>query len=93
MVHGPVDHTGRRQPLEAEGGDKRARVPPAVRGVIAHPLTARPAAIPPQQIRRDATLIEKDQVGEIECGLPRAPLLTRRRDVSAIVFGRAYGFF
>ena len=93
VIHGPIDHARRGQALEAEGSDEGARVPAAVRGVIAHALAARPAAVAPQQIRRHATLIKKHQVGKIERGLHRAPLLTRGRDVSAIVFGRPYGFF
>ena len=93
VVHGPIDHPRRRQALQAQRGDERARVPPAVGCVIADALAAQPAAVPPQQVRRDARLIEKDQVAGIKDGLQGAPSVTRRRDVWAIVFARPYGFF
>jgi hypothetical protein len=93
VIHGPIDHARCGQALEAQGGDEGARMPAAVRRVIAHALAARPAAVAPQQVCGDATLIEKDQVGGIELGLQGAPRLPGRRDVSAIVFGGTYGFF
>jgi hypothetical protein len=61
--------------------------------VIADALAARAAAVPAQEIRRDAGFIEKDQMR----GVPRRrrglPLLPRGGDVRPVVFGRAYRFF
>ena len=92
-VHRAVDHAWCGQAGETQAGDKGAGLPARERRVIADARAARAAAVPAQEIRRDAGFIEKDQMR----GVPRRrrglPLLPRGGDVRPVVFGRAYRFF
>jgi len=92
-IHRAVDHAGGRQPRHPQAGDEGARLPARERGVIADPVAARTAAIPAQEIRRDAGFIEKDEVRRVPRRRRGLPLLTRGGDVGPVVFGRAYRFF
>ena len=61
--------------------------------VIVQARPARTPAVPPQQIRGHPALVEKHILTGIVHGQPRAPLPPLRRDVSAPLFVRVYGFF
>jgi hypothetical protein len=92
-VDGPIEYGGRGQPVEAQARDDRVRLPMAARRVVMQPRPPRAAAIPTQQIGGDAALIEKDVLAHIAQWLPRLPLAACRRDISAPLFVRVYGFF
>ena len=61
--------------------------------MIADAGAARAAAVPAQEIRRDARFIEKDEARRVPRRRRGLPLLARGGDVGAIVFGGAYRFF
>ena len=92
-VHRAVDDARRGEPGDPQAGDKRARLPPRERRMIADAVAARAAAVPAQEIRRDAGFIEKDETRRIPRRRRRLPLVSRRGDVGPVVFGRAYRFF
>jgi hypothetical protein len=92
-VHRAIDHAWCGQAGETQAGDKGARLPARERRMIADALAARATAVPPQEIRRDAGFIEKDEVRRVPRRRRGLPLLPRRGDVRPIVFGRAYRFF
>ena len=77
----------------AQRREKRRRVPAPIGRVVGHPRPVQPATIAANQIRPDATFIEKDEAGGIEGGRRRVPGDPGEDDVSAIVFRRAYRFF
>jgi alpha-D-ribose 1-methylphosphonate 5-triphosphate synthase subunit PhnG len=92
-VHRAVDHPRRGQPGQTHAGDKGARLPARERCMIADAVAAQTAAVPAQEIRRDAGFIEKDEARRVprrRCGLP---LLPRGGDVGPVVFGRAHRLF
>jgi hypothetical protein len=57
------------------------------------PRPTRTAAIPAQQISRNAALIEKDVLTHIAQRLPCLPLAAGRRDIRTALFVGVYGFF
>ena len=63
------------------------------RGVIAESGAAQTAAVAPQQIRRDAALVEKDILAYVAQGLPRLPLPPGGGDIRPALFVGVYGFF
>ena len=82
-----------REAGHAQRGQKRGRVPAPVRRMVRDARPVQPAAIPTDEVRPDATFIEKHQARRIEGrrhGVPRRP---RQGDVRAIVFRRADRFF
>ena len=62
-------------------------------GVIVDARAAATPAIAPQQIRRDAAFIEKNEPVGINRRGEAAPVRSGRGDVGAILFGRADRFF
>ena len=92
-IHRAVDHPRCGQPGDAQAGDKGAGLPPSHGGMVADPVAAWAAAVPPQQIRGDAGFIEKDEARGVPGRRGRLPLVPRGGDVGPVVFGRAYRFF
>lgn len=92
-IHRTVEHARRRQPLDTQGGNEGARLPPALRRVVGDPLSASAASIPTDQIGGDTAFIEKDEAQGIQCRSGRLPVVARRADIRPVVFGRAYRFF
>ncbi len=88
-----VKHRRGGQPVEPQRGDHGMCLPVAARRVIVQAGAARTAAIPAQQIGRDATLIEEDVLADIAQGQPVAPLAPRRRDIRTALFVGVYRFF
>jgi len=82
---GETCHTERRE--------KRRGVPASIGRVVGHAGAVEPAAIPPYEVRPYATFIEKYEPRGVEVGGRGVPHGPRERDVSAIVFRRAYRFF
>lgn len=92
-IDGPVEHPRRGHARDAQRGEKRRGVPPAVGRVIDHVDPAPAARIATDEIRAHAAFIQKHQPRGVK---RRGRLLPQRAgegDVSAVVFGRAYGFF
>ena len=92
-VHRAVDHPRRGQPGDAQTGDKGAGLPPRHGRVVADPVAAWAAAIPPQQVRGDTSFIKKDEARGVPGRRRGLPLVPRGGDVGPVVFGRAYRFF
>ena len=92
-IDGPIEDGGRAQPLEAERGDDRVRLPVTAGRVIAEPRAARTPAVAPQQIGRDAAFIEKDVLPHVAQRLPLAPSATLSHDVGPALFVGVYRFF
>ena len=93
VVDRPVEYRRSGEPVEPQRRDHRVRLPVAARRVIVEARAAQTAAIPSQQIGRDATLIEKDVLPDIAQRLPPAPPAARRRHVRSSLFVGVYGFF
>ena len=92
-VNRTVKHGRRGETPDAERGQKRGGMPAAVGRVVGD---ARAVELPPiatHEIRAHATFIEKHETAGIKAGRRRVPRDPRERDVSAIVFRRAYGLF
>ena len=92
-INRAVEDGRRREARHAERGKKRRRVPAPIGRLIRHPRPIQAPSIATDQIRADATFIEKDEASGIERRRGRVPGRPRERDVSAVVFGRAYRFF
>lgn len=88
-----VEHRGRRQSVQAQSGDDGVRLPMTAWRVIVQARAARAAPIAAEQIRRDATFIEKDVLPHVTQRLRVAPLAACPRDVRATLFVGVYGFF
>jgi hypothetical protein len=69
------------------------RLPVTAGRVIAQAVAAETAAVAPQQIRRDAALIEEDVLRDVAERLPGAPALTGQDDVRAALFVGVDRFF
>jgi hypothetical protein len=65
----------------------------AARRVVAEPHAARTAAVPPQQIGRDAAFIDEDVLADIPQRQPVAPASTVSGDVGPALFVGVYRFF
>ena len=61
--------------------------------MVGHAGAVEPSPIPPYEVSPHTTFIKKHEPGGIELGRRGVPRDPRERDVSAIVFGRAYRFF
>jgi len=93
VIDRTVEDGRRREAIEAERGDHRVRLPVAAGCVIAEPRAARTSAVAPQQIRRDATLVEEQVVAHIPHRLHARPLPAGGGDVRPTLFVGVYGFF
>jgi hypothetical protein len=92
-VHRAIDDARRGEPGDPQASDKGARLPARERRVIADAGAAWAAAVPTQQIRRDAGFIEKDEARRVPRRRRGLPLLPRGGEIGPVVFGRAYRFF
>ena len=81
------------EPGHAERREKRRGVPASIRRMVGNAGAVQPAAIPPHEVGAHATFIEKHETRGIEPGGRGVPRDPRERDISAIVFRCAYGFF
>ena len=88
----PIKHRRCAEPLQAQGGDDRVRLPVAARRVIVEARTARTSAIAAEQIRGDAAFIQKDVVPSVAQRLGLSPLPSRGRDVRSTLFVGVYRF-
>ena len=92
-IDGAIKHGGRGKAGDAQRAEKRRRVPAPIWRVVGDAGAVETAAVAPNQIRTDATFIEKDEARGIEGGRRGKPGYPREDDVSAIVFRCAYRFF
>ena len=89
----PIKYRGSDEARYAQRPEKRRRMPAPIWRVVGDAGAVQAPAVTPNQIRPDATFIEKHEARGIErrrCRVPRRP---GQDDVSAIVFRRAYRFF
>ena len=93
IIEGPVENRGGRQPVGGERSHDRVQLPCATRGEISYALPAGTAAIPTEQIRRDAALIEKDIAARVPEGLAELPAPSGRGDIRASLFVGVCRFF
>ena len=93
IVDRPIEDRGRPQTVQTERRDDGVSLPMAARRVIAEPRAARTAAVPPQQIRRDARFVEKVVLPCVPERLQTLPLAAGGRDVRPTLFVGVYGFF
>lgn len=92
-INRAIKHGRRGEARHAKRSEKRRRMPAPVGRMIGYPGAVETTPIPPHQVGPHATFIEKHQPRGIEAGRRGVPGESRERDVSAIVFGRAYRFF
>ncbi len=88
-----IEDGGRGEARHAERGEKRRRMPAAIGRVVGDARTVEPPPIATHEIRAHATFIEKHEPRRVERRGGGVPGSAGERDVSAIVFGRAYRFF
>ena len=88
-----VEDRRRRQAGGPQGRHHRVGLPMAAGRVIAQPHPTRAAAIPPQQIGRDAAFINKDVLAPVSQRQPVAPASAFSRDVGPSLFVGVYVFF
>ena len=88
-----IKHGRGGEACHPERREKRRGVPASIGRVVRHAGAVEPAAIPPDEVRSYATFIEKHEPRGVEVGRRGVPHGPRERDVSAIVFRRAYRFF
>lgn len=93
LIDRSVEHGRRREPVAPERGENRVGLPVAEGRVIDESLAAETAAVPPEQIRRHATFVEKHQARRIQAGRGRAPVPTGDHNIGAGLFSGVYGFF
>ena len=93
LIDRSVEHGGCAETLEPQRGDHRVCLPMAARRMVVEPDAARTPAIAPQQIRRDAALVEPHVLPHIAQRLPQAPVPPRRGDISAALLVGVYRFF
>ena len=86
------DRRGPETP-DAQRGDHRVRLPVAAGGMVPKSRTARAAAIPPQQIRGDAGLIDEDVAARVVDRLRVAPVPAGGRDIRSALFVGVNRFF
>jgi hypothetical protein len=92
-VDGPIEHGGRADALEPQGGDDRVRLPMAAGCVIVEPFAAGTAPISAQQVGGDPTLVEEHVLAHIPEWLPHLPAATVGDHVRPSLFVGVYGFF
>jgi hypothetical protein len=93
VIDRAVEDRGRQQPVDAQSGHDRVRLPMAARRVIAETHAARTAAIAAQQIGRYPRFIDEDERASVVQRLRGVPPATGGRDVRSALFVGVYGFF
>ena len=93
VVDRAVEDRGRRQPVDAEPGDDRVRLPVAARRVIAQAHATGTAPVAAQEIRRDARFIDEDVAARVVQGLGVLPPAASGGDVRPSLLVGVYRFF
>lgn len=93
IVDRPIeDHRG-VDAIAAERRDEGVHLPMATRRVVAQPHPSRAAAIPTQQVRRDAGLVNEHVAARVVQRQRVLPAPARGGDISAALFVGVYRFF
>ena len=92
-IHRAVDDIGRREAIDAERGDKRQRLPVAVRHAGDEALAARRSPIVPDHLRRDRGLVDEDKTRRTQLGLLGFQRSALGGNVRAILLGGVQSFF
>jgi hypothetical protein len=93
VVERAVEDGGRVHAIDTERGDDGVRLPMPIRRVIAQPQSAGTSTIAPQQIGRDARLVNEDVATRIVQRPRILPVPARGGDISAPLFVGVYRFF
>jgi hypothetical protein len=86
-IHGAVEDKARSEAINAKGGDIRQRLPMSVRHRPDEALPARRASVLSDHLRRDRSLINKDETTHIKTGLFCYELSACGGDVRTILLG------
>ena len=92
-VHRAVEHAWRRETGHAQRGNEGAGLPARKRSVVIDPLSARRAAVAPEQVRGHSRFIEEGQMRRIPGRRGLVPVSPGRGDVRPVVLAGPYGFF
>lgn len=92
-IDGAIEDGGRVQAIEPQRRDHGVRLPVTAGRVIAHARAARATAIAADEIRGDATFIEKNVVPQIAERLPLTPAAPVSGDVGPPLFVGVDRFF
>ena len=65
IVDRPIEDRRRPKTVEPQRGDHGVRLPMTARGVIGEPRAHGAAAVPPQEVGRHATLVEKHVLADV----------------------------
>ena len=93
VVDRPIEDRRGVQPVHAQGGDHRVRVPMPIGRVVAQPEAPRAAAVAADQVGGDARLVDEDVAARIVQGKGVLPPPPRGGDISAPLFVGEYRFF
>ena len=88
-----VEHGRRPEAVEAQRGHDGVRLPMAAGRVVAEAGAAQAAAVPAQQIRRDAAFIQKHILLRVAERLPGLPLPPGPGDIRPALLVGVYRFF
>lgn len=92
-IHRTVDHVGRGDAVDAQGGDERQRFPMPVRHFRDEPFADRCAPVEPRHLRGDRGFIEEQQTIRLELRLLGSQVRPRRSDIRPVLFGGVQDFF
>ena len=92
-VHRPIEQPRRREACDPQRPHERTGLPVMVGCVIVDARAASAPAVAPEQVRRDATFIEKREAGRVNRRGDALPIRPGGGYVGAILFGGAYRFF
>lgn len=93
VVERSIEDRRRVEAVDPQGRDHGVSLPVPTRGVIAHALPTRTAAIPPQQVGGDARRVQEDVSARIVERLRILPVSPGGRDISAPLFVGVDRFF
>jgi len=92
-VDGAVEHGRCAQPVRPQPDDDRVSLPVPAGRVVVETLASKTAAIPAEQVGRDAAFIEKDVLAHVAEGQPPSPAASLSRDVGPSLFLGVDRFF
>ena len=92
-VDRPIEHQGRVDPIDAQGGQEGQRAPPPVRRLGDQTLAPLRAAMAPRHVRLHPGLIDEDQPTWRQPALILLPARTPAGHVRPVLLGCVQAFF
>src|SRR3972149_9482707 len=86
-IDGAVEHTGRSDLVDTQGGNEGRRLPMAPRHTGDEALTAWAAAIAARHVGGRTRFVQQDQAFRAQVSLSGTPLLARLGDIRSILLG------